>query len=327
MSRIRRADVAGLAAAVAALRRGELVGIPTETVYGLAAIVDPAVPSAIERIFTVKGRPADNPLIVHLGDVAGLPAVARRVTPLARRLADAYWPGPLTLVLDAADSVPASVTAGLSTVAVRVPDHPVALALLRELGAPVAAPSANRSGRPSPTRAAHVEAEFGDEVAVVLDGGPADIGVESTVVDARGVVPVVLRPGAIAAEDLAARAGAVDHATSPEAELASPGTRHRHYAPDCRVHLIADHLAGQVASDLAAAGADVGLIAAMVDEVDPRVTLLARPADAADLARMLYASLRDAEELGLDELVVGRVEEVGIGRAVMDRLRRAAQAE
>ncbi|MCC5949435.1 MAG: threonylcarbamoyl-AMP synthase [Nitriliruptoraceae bacterium] len=324
MSRVRRADAAGLAAAVGALRAGELVGMPTETVYGLAAIIDPAHPDAVERIFTAKGRPADNPLIVHLEAMESLGGVARTVTPLAHRLATACWPGPLTLVLDASDAVPRTVTAGLDTVAVRVPDHPVALALLRELDAPIAAPSANRSGRPSPTLAAHVEAEFGAEVALVLDGGPADIGLESTVVDVRGEVPVVLRPGAIDAEMLAEIAGGVDHATSPASTSASPGTRYRHYAPDCRVHLLAPDSAVSFASDIAASGAAVGLVAAGLEDLDRRVTVLARPTDAADLARVLYASLREAEVLGLDDLVVASVEETGIGRAVMDRLRRAA---
>jgi L-threonylcarbamoyladenylate synthase len=315
-------DDAGIAAAAAALLAGDLVGLPTETVYGLAA--DARDEAAVRRIFAAKGRPADNPLIVHLASPDAFPAVVAEVTPLARRLADRFCPGPLTLVLAARPELPRVTTGGLATVAVRVPDHPVATAVLEAAGIPVAAPSANRSGRPSPTTAADVVAELGDAVAVVIDGGPCPVGVESTVVDARGEVPVVLREGSITREDLGLastdQAGAADIA-------ASPGTRYRHYAPACEVVLAAPGEGAARASELRATlptGVTLGLVAP--GAAPPGVVEVARVGDAVDLARRLYRTLRDAEVAGVDVLVVEAVEERGIGRAVMDRLRRAAAA-
>jgi L-threonylcarbamoyladenylate synthase len=272
-------------------------------------------------VFAAKGRPADNPLIVHLAAAAELPRVVARITPLARALAESFWPGPLTLVLAAADVVPAATTGGLSTVAVRVPDHPVAAALLTLADLPVAAPSANRSGRPSPTTAEHVAADLGAEVEVILDGGPCPVGVESTVVDARGDRPVVLREGTITREDLGLR---VDPAGSaPAADLAaSPGTRYRHYAPRCRVELAVPGGAAAHAGRLAANGLRVGLVAGV--PAPAGVVPIATVRDVPELAQRLYAALRDAELAAVDVLVVESVPEVGLGRAVMDRLRRAA---
>ncbi|GGI04577.1 L-threonylcarbamoyladenylate synthase [Egicoccus halophilus] len=307
-------DPAALARAAAALRAGGLVAFPTETVYGLGA--DALRAPAVRRIFAAKGRPADNPLIVHLADDEQVPTVAVW-TPLARGLAREYWPGPLTLVLDAHPRVPAVTTGGLASVAVRIPDHPVAQALLHASGLPVAAPSANRSGRPSPTLADHVTADLGTAVDVVLDGGPTTVGVESTVVDARGERPVVLREGSVTRESL----GLLGAAT-PDARRASPGTRYRHYAPRCRVELAAPARAAAAARHLAASGARVGLVARAPAPDD--VLEIGRFTDAADLARRLYGLLRDAEDAGVDVLVVETVPEAGVGRAVQDRLRRAA---
>lgn len=306
--------VIGNAAAV--LRDGGLVAFPTETVYGLGA--DAWNAEAVARIFAAKGRPADNPLIVHVADRQGLVTVAGALTPLAAQLAARFWPGPLTLVVDAAPGVPAVTTGGLTTVAVRMPAHPVALELIRAAGVPVAAPSANRSGRPSPTTAAHVLDDLGDRVTIVLDGGPCEFGVESTVVDARGVRPVVLREGAVTREQLG-----VDAAPNGHAELgASPGTRHPHYVPRCRVEVAPVGQGPAWASALARQGVAVGLVAP--NTAGPGVRQLARFADAADLGRLLYRALRAAEDAGVDALVVEAVEPVGIGRAVMDRIRRAA---
>lgn len=307
----------GLAVAGALLRAGRLVAFPTETVYGLGA--DATAPAAVAGIFAAKQRPADNPLIVHLAAVDQLDRVVAEVTPLATRLAAAFWPGPLTLVLAARDDVPRATTGGLDTVAVRVPDHPVATALLREAGVPLAAPSANRSGRPSPTTAAHVLGDLGGAIDAVVDGGTCTVGVESTVVDARGGVPVVLREGSVTREDLER---AVATAQVGGDDGASPGTRHRHYQPTCEVVLVPPgHAVGKAAA-LAAGGARVGMVAR--DPAPPGVVATARFADAADLARVLYAALRDAETAGVDVVVVETVAERGIGRAVMDRLRRAA---
>lgn len=310
-------DREGLALAADALRAGQLVAFPTETVYGLgAAALDPA---AVARIFAAKGRPADNPLIVHLAADDALDRVVARVTPLARRLAAAFWPGPLTLVLDAAPTVPQITTGGLGTVAVRVPDHPVATALLVAADVPVAAPSANRSGRPSPTTAAHVVADLGPEVEVVLDGGACPVGVESTVVDARGDRPVVLREGTITREHLGL--GSVSEA-APAAMAASPGTRFRHYAPSCAIELVPAGAGPARAATLAGTGVRVGLVG--TSAAPPGVVAIATVRDVTELAQRLYAALRGAEDAGIDVLVVESVAEVGLGRAVMDRLRRAA---
>jgi L-threonylcarbamoyladenylate synthase len=312
-------DDAGIAAAAAALRTGGLVAFPTETVYGLGAhALDP---TAVQRIFAAKGRPADNPLIVHLADVDGFGRVARTVTSLARALAERFCPGPLTLVLDARPDLPTVTRGGLTTVAVRVPDHPVATTLLEVADVPVAAPSANRSGRPSPTTAGHVLTDLGAAVDVILDGGPCPVGVESTVVDARGDRPVVLREGSITREDL----GVPDDGTADaEVLAASPGTRYRHYAPDCAIELVPAGAGPGCAAELASSGRRVGLVARA--PAPDGVLEIARFDEAAALARELYAALRDADLAGLDVLVVEAVEESGVGRAVMDRLRRAALA-
>jgi len=309
-------DAGGIARAVAALRAGDLVAFPTETVYGLGA--DAMREDAVRAIFSAKGRPPDNPLIVHLADAAQVDRVVRSWTPLARRLAAAWWPGPLTLVLDASPDVPAVTTGGLATVAVRVPDHPVAQTLLREVDLPIAAPSANRSGRPSPTRADHVANDLGEGVAVVLDGGPCPVGVESTVVDARGDHPLILREGSITREHL----GALDGSANRAARRASPGTRYRHYTPDCRVVVASPGDASQAATGLRDEGWRVGLVATV--PAPDGVIELARFVDAAGLAQQFYAALRAAETAEVDVAVVEAVDEIGVGRAVMDRLRRAA---
>ena len=324
-------DAAGVEAAAAALRRGELVGLPTETVYGLAGhALDP---TAVARIFAAKRRPADNPLIVHLAAGDELARLARVVTPLARRLAAAYWPGPLTLVLAAGASVPPITRGGLDTVAVRVPDHPVALAVLQASGLPLAAPSANLSGRPSPTRAVDVVAELGSRVALVLDGGRCTVGVESTVVDARGEVPVVLREGAVTREDLGLSGGA---APSPGEVARSPGTRYRHYAPACAVEVLDGSRLVARAERAGAAGERLAVLAspqvlAAVQSAVPAaspgtggVCATTVFGDDLELARELYGAFRAAEVADAGLLLVESVPEQGVGRAVMDRLRRAA---
>jgi L-threonylcarbamoyladenylate synthase len=302
-------------AAATLLRSGGLVAFPTETVYGLGAHALDA--AAVARIFAAKGRPADNPLIVHLAAPEAMGQVAAEVTPLAEELATRWWPGPMTLVLEARPDVPSVTRGGLDTVAVRVPAHPLALALLREADVPVAAPSANRSGRPSPTTAADVRAELGDAVDAVIDGGPCHLGVESTVVDARGPRPVVLREGLVTREDLG-----VDDDAAPTPSAASPGTRYRHYAPRLPVHVAAPGDGPTVAAALVAAGRRVGLVAPGARP--PGVVSIARFHGADELAAQLYRSLRRAEAAGVDVLVVEGVPDRGTGRAVMDRLRRAA---
>lgn len=219
------------------LRSGGLVAFPTETVYGLGA--NALMPDAVKRIFEAKGRPQDNPLIVHVSRPEAVPPLVREIPHAAARLMEVFWPGPLTLLFAKSDLVPDVVTAGLDTVAIRMPDHPVAQRLLDAAGVPVAAPSANISGRPSPTTFEATAADLAGKVDVIVDGGPAGIGVESTVLDISGPVPKVLRPGGLSVEELEHVLGRVE--VAPEAAAGetppSPGMKYRHYAPKADVYL------------------------------------------------------------------------------------------
>lgn len=310
-------DPHAIARAGAVLRHGGLVALPTETVYGLGANAWDA--AAVRRIFEAKGRPADNPLIVHFAAAEQLAQVTATITPLARALADRFWPGPLTIVLDAAAGLPSVTTGGLRTVAVRVPGHAVARAVIEAAGVPVAAPSANRSGRPSPTTAEHVVADLGDRIDLLIDAGPTGLGLESTVVDARGALPVILREGALTREQLGVGPA------PPVPDAPSPGTRYRHYAPTCAVEIVAPaHLAAR-AQTLAGQGLRAGVVAPDRCRVEGAVSVI-RFADVDELARGLYGAFRDAEAAELDVLLCSAVPETGVGRAVMDRLRRAAAA-
>lgn len=313
---------------------GGLVAFPTETVYGLGT--DALNSFAVARVFDVKGRPADNPIIVHLADTGGLAAVAAGVPPIARVLIERCWPGPLTLVLPAAPAVPPITRGGLPTVAVRVPAHPVALALIRAAGRPVAAPSANRSGRPSPTTAEHVRVDIGDRIDMILDAGPTPVGVESTVLDVTGPAPVLLRPGGVSLEMLEALVGRVQIASGEVGAAAlarSPGTRYRHYAPRARVVLVEADGAGRDALVAAVRrlwdeGLRVGvMVTAEAADAVPSgavVRVMGPRGDPGTIAANLFALLRDLDDAGLDAIVVEAIPERGVGRAVMDRLRRAA---
>ena len=313
-----------IAAAVAVLRHGGLVAFPTETVYGLGA--DAGNEAALRHLYAVKGRPADHPVIVHLADAAALGAWAAEVPATARALADACWPGPLTLVLRRSARVPDAVTGGRPTVGLRVPDQPVALALLRAFGGGIAAPSANRFGRVSPTTAADVRADLGTDVDCVLDGGPCRVGVESTIVDCTGPEVVIARVGGIPRETVEAVLGR-PVAVADRGEIAAPGTLPAHYAPRARVHLVAERDPVALAGRLLAAGRRVGVLAPAVPVGLPAaVEILAPPADADEYARVLYARLREADARGLDDLLVVAPPAVGLGAAVADRLTRAAAA-
>jgi L-threonylcarbamoyladenylate synthase len=323
---------AEIAAAGAVLRAGGLVAFPTETVYGLGA--DATNADAVRRVFAVKARPADHPLIVHLGSAADLPRWAAlppgATGELAERLAGAFWPGPLTLVLPRHPASLAVAAGGRDTVGLRVPDHPVALALLDAAGVPVAAPSANRFGRVSPTTAADVAAELGDGADLILDGGPAVVGVESTIVEIAGTDPLLLRPGGVPVEAIEAVAGrAVE--TVAVGLARAPGMLASHYAPAVRVELAEPGAAAAKVAAHAAAGCRVAVLAAAggIEDIAglsslPGVVVLRSPGDDADYARQLYRRLRDAEELGVDVLVAVPPEQAGLGRAVADRLSRAA---
>jgi L-threonylcarbamoyladenylate synthase len=305
------------------LRAGGLVAFPTETVYGLGA--DATNVDAVRRLFAVKGRPADHPLIVHLASPDDLVTYADGVTEAARALATVCWPGPLTLVVRLrADVIAREVTGGRATVALRVPAHPIAHSLLVAVGRGVAAPSANRFGRVSPTTAAHVRADLGSDVDLVLDGGPTTIGVESTIVDCSGAQPAILRLGGIDAATIESVVGApVAHLTG--GEVAAPGTLERHYSPTARVLLVEPGEVAARATGVLARGERVGLLAiAPPTGLPAGLTVLPPPGDAAEYARVLYARLREADERELDVLLVVAPPSEGIGAAVTDRLTRAA---
>jgi L-threonylcarbamoyladenylate synthase len=307
--------------AVELLRRGGLVGLPTETVYGLAADAENEL--AVRRIFAAKGRPSTHPLIVHLGTTEAVKDWVSRLPPEADALAAAFWPGPLTLVLPRSTRASDAVTGGQGTVAVRVPAHPVALAVLRAFGGGLAAPSANRFGRVSPTRAAHVVADLGGEVELVLDGGPSSVGVESTIVDLSGPEPALLRPGGVTREALEKVLGR-RLPSRAAGEVRVPGMLPSHYAPRAGLVLASRSEAGGLAAALSAAGRRVALCGPAGVGVPPGVVHLSAPEDVTQLARSLYELLRSVDAARVDVAVVVLPDEAGLGLAVLDRLRRAA---
>lgn len=296
------------------------MAFPTETVYGLGA--NALDPHAVARIFAAKGRPTDHPLICHIASAHDLAPLVAEVTPLAQALADAFWPGPLTLVLPRSAAVPDAVTGGRDTVAVRVPDHPLALELLRAFGGPVAAPSANRFGRPSPTRANDVRDELGDTVDVILDGGPCAIGVESTVLDLTSDPPQVLRPGGVSVEQIEAIIGPVAGASGP---ARAPGMLESHYAPGARVEVLDAGSLPARAAEMAGRGGRVAVLAPDAVSPLPDSVLVLGPAGTPDAyAALLYAAFRRADAEGCEVILAVPPPARGIGGAVRDRLARAA---
>ena len=284
-----------------------MIALPTETVYGLAADVTNA--AAVRRIYAIKGRPLDHPLIVHLPNREQLERYAVDVPEPARRLVAAFWPGPLTLVLRKSDEVPPGVTGGQPTVALRMIDHPLTGAILQRFGSAVAAPSANRFGRVSPTTAEHVHADLGDDVDLIVDGGPARVGVESTIVDLTGDVPAILRYGAIGATELAEVLG-TPLVTRGSGGVRAPGMLASHYAPRAALVLAEEGTQAATADELRAAG---GHVAELTLPEDPRAA-----------ARTLYASLRALDAQGYDTIVVTLPPDTEPNAAVRDRLLRAA---
>lgn len=302
--------------AAAFVRRGQLVAFPTETVYGLGA--DALQPEAVEAIFEAKGRPPDNPLIVHLVAREQLGQVVAEVPPVAETLLKRFVPGPLTLILPKAPGLPSVVTAGLDTVGVRFPNHDLARAFLRACDTPVAAPSANRSGRPSPTSWEAVQEDLGGRIACILQGGRTDAGVESTVLDCTTTPPTVLRPGAVAVEQLREALGAVAVSPKDDAEAPkSPGTKHRHYAPAARVTLVQDP------STLEAepSAAYIGLEAPPAPDAFRRCRVVPDPET---YARDLFHFFRECDHAGCSVIYAQLVPPEGLGRALNDRLERAA---
>ncbi len=340
--------------AAALLKDGELVAFPTETVYGLGAAA--LNPSAVAKIFAAKGRPADNPLIVHVARVEDIPALVREIPPMAEALIRAFMPGPITLVLKKNARVPDLVSAGLPTVGIRMPSHPVALRLLEKVGEGVAAPSANLSGSPSPTLAEHVYKDLAGRIPMILDGGPCDVGLESTVVDCTGDRPVILRPGAITAKmiDNILLQGGTGQTASADAKLPkdgsaprSPGMKYRHYAPRSAVRIIAPSVTMDTSRTLlvkcerslmhkmGTIGVFLGNKA--MDYVTKHLNpeLLSRTifypfgedTDVKAASRKLFDGLRTLDDAGVDEILAVAFPDDGLGNAYMNRLRKAASVE
>lgn len=306
------------------IEEGRLVAFPTETVYGVGA--DAMKAGAIEAIFAAKGRPADNPLIVHVAGPDMLASLVTDIPAAADKLIDRFWPGPLTLVLKRNPNVPEAVSAGLPTIAVRMPQGRIALELIRRSGAAIAAPSANLSGRPSPTRASDVWTDLNGKVDLILDGGPTLVGIESTVLDLTEWPPMVLRPGWISGAEIEAVLGEIRRPQGGEELRRSPGTRHRHYSPKARVLLVKKGTPEGLCELCSRfAGNDVGFIGyAKLGPVDQSIKQITFVNDAAAYSKSIYSALRDLDEAGVSVIVVQAPEESAATDAIMDRLSRAA---
>ncbi len=330
-------DRAVLAEAAAVLREGGLVAFPTETVYGLGA--NALDETAARRIYEAKGRPSDNPLIAHIADFEALAPLTAEIPEAGRKLAEAFWPGPLTMVFKKSGVVPHGTTGGLETVAVRMPSDPVARELIRLAGVPIAAPSANTSGRPSPTRAEHVLQDMDGKIEMIVDGGPVGIGVESTIVDVTEEIPTLLRPGAVTMEMLRSVVGetAVDPAiTGPmraDIKPKAPGMKYRHYAPKADLTLVegeTDAVVSRInalAAEKLGAGQRVGIIC--TEETKDRypagiLKSIGMRANEATVAHNLYAVLREFDDLEVDCIFSESFQTDDLGQAIMNRLNKAA---
>ncbi len=317
------------------LRRGELVAFPTETVYGLGA--DGLNPEASGRIYAAKGRPSDNPLIIHISDFEALERITADLPPAAKKLADAFWPGPLTMIFQKSAEVPYTTSGGLDTVAVRMPSHPVAREMIRAGGGYIAAPSANLSGRPSPTTAAHVYEDMAGRIPLILDGGPVGIGLESTIIDLSVEIPMVLRPGYITRQMLAEQIGTVvdDPGLSEESDRRpkAPGMRYRHYAPKAALTLVEGESGAVIrrinalAAEQEAEGKRCGVIC--TDETKEAyrasvVKTIGSREDEEEIAHNLYAILREFDAIGVDRIYSESFETPRMGQAIMNRLLKAA---
>ena len=319
------------------IRSGGLVAFPTETVYGLGA--NALDPEASKRIYAAKGRPSDNPLIVHICRFEELESIAKEVPTQAGKLADAFWPGPLTMIVWKNEKVPYETTGGMDTVAIRMPNHPVALALIEESGCMIAAPSANTSGKPSPTEAGHVALDLDGKIPMILDGGSVGIGIESTIIDLTEKIPMILRPGYITKEMLEEVLGeevridpgiiAADSTKKPKA----PGMKYKHYAPKADLVLVEGEQEAVVAKinalvrEKQAAGLKVGVVATDETEslyqADYVVTIGAR-SDEDAIARHLYKILREFDDWNVDAIYSESFSTPRIGQAIMNRLMKAA---
>lgn len=319
------------------LQEGKLVAFPTETVYGLGA--DGLNEKASEKIYAAKGRPSDNPLILHIARVEQLEQLVKTIPEKAKILMDQYWPGPLTMIFEKSEIVPYGTTGGLETVAIRMPDHEVARALLLASNIAVAAPSANTSGRPSPTKAEHVAADLDGKIDMILDGGEVGIGIESTIVDMTVDPPMILRPGYVTQEMLAKTLGevAIDQAVlkrpDPNIRPKAPGMKYKHYAPNGDLHLFSGEISSvinrinELAEKKVREGCKVGIIA--TDETISKyqygkVLSIGKRADENSIAHNLYRVLRDFDEAGVEYIFGEAFDETNFGQAIMNRLNKAA---
>ncbi|WP_433745408.1 L-threonylcarbamoyladenylate synthase [Falsibacillus pallidus] len=313
------------------LNNNEVVAFPSETVYGLGA--NAGSTEAVAKIFEAKGRPSDNPLIVHIGDRAQLPALVKQINEKAEKLIEAFWPGPLTIIFEKKEGVFSDkVTAGLNTVGIRLPDHPVAMALIKEANLPIAAPSANRSGRPSPTTAKHVLDDLDGKIAGIVDGGATGVGVESTVIDCTAETPVILRPGGVSKEEIESIIGPVEidaALLNGEGAPKSPGMKYTHYAPDAPLYLM-EGSPGKIQSlvdDKRKEGLKVGILATEESKGNYSADVVIPCGSRKDLptvAQSLYDVLRAFNEADLDMIVSEVFPRDGIGTAIMNRLEKAA---
>lgn len=310
------------------IKQGGLVAFPTETVYGLGA--DALNPTAVNKIFQTKGRPANNPVIVHIADESDLSKVAKNVPMMAKLLINNFWPGPLTLILEKTDQVPMETTGGLSTIAVRMPSHPVAQKLIRLAGTPIAAPSANTSGRPSPTNYQHVVDDLGNSVDLIIDGGPSEYGVESTVIDMTGETPIIYRPGSITLEQIEKLIGTTEYYVQDSLieEIKSPGMAYKHYAPEAPLYLIDDNF-DDLLSEYLSQGLKIGILATHENLAQyPEQTIvfdLGYRSSLSSIAQNIYAGLLDMDKKQVDIILSETFPKTGIGTAIMDRLERASQ--
>ncbi len=330
-TRLLPGDAVGVAEAAALLKEGKLVGLPTETVYGLAA--DATNAEAVLSIYAAKERPADNPLIVHIAELEEMYSVTDGVTPQALALAEAFWPGPLTIILPRGKNIPAVVSAGLDTVSIRMPAHPVARAIIRESGLPLAAPSGNRSGRPSPTTARHMLEDMDGRIPLIVDGGACSVGVESTVVTLCTPEPLVLRPGAVTAEQISAVLGCpvrLSHAITEglkEGEAPqSPGMKYKHYAPKAEVTLVVGDAAQYAACVNANAGENCMALCFAEDVPALRVecVVYGEAEHPEQQAQMVFSALRELDERGAKTVLAHCPQTTGVALAVYNRLLRAA---
>lgn len=329
-TRLLQPNAEGIDAAAHLLKVGELVAIPTETVYGLAA--DAMNGEAVSSIYVAKGRPSDNPLIVHIADFRDWEPLVTHIPDNARKLAETYWPGPLTIILPASEKVPKVVTGGLTTVAVRFPSHPIAQAVILRSGCPLAAPSANRSGSPSPTNARRVTEDMKGRIAAILDGGDCDVGVESTVIDLCHTPPRLLRPGGITPEMLEEVLGeieidkAVTHALEKGTVAASPGMKYKHYAPKAEITIVKGSPAAYAEYVNTHKEGNVGALC--FDEDVPRLSVpsvtYGKRNNALGQAQQLFDALRQLDEMGIQTVYAACPDPSGVGLAVYNRLLRAA---